>query len=148
MWAKIGVEATIKPFERLIWSDHVHNKTYNNAITYRVHTGNPVDTMVRFGESGHRFNFPMWENERYDELMALLVQEIEESERNIIIKEAAAIFRDAVSFIPTSVDGGGRTVWWPWLKNYYGEINAGDQDFFTIIAHCWVDQDLKISMSY
>ena len=37
--------------------------------------------------------------------------------------------------------------WGPWLKNYYGERGAQDDNsgFAPIIAYAWIDQDLKKS---
>jgi len=39
------------------------------------------------------------------------------------------------------------TLWWPWLKNYSGEISMGWLAF-TWPRWVWVDQDLKKSMGY
>jgi len=39
--------------------------------------------------------------------------------------------------------------WWPWLKNYYGERTATDyEDPWPILAHVWIDEDLKALMGY
>jgi hypothetical protein len=32
-------------------------------------------------------------------------------------------------------------MWWPWLKNYYGQPAAG-----LFLKYAWIDQDLKKSM--
>jgi peptide/nickel transport system substrate-binding protein len=39
------------------------------------------------------------------------------------------------------------TLWWPWLKNYSGEISMGWLAF-TWPEWVWVDQDMKASMGY
>ncbi len=38
--------------------------------------------------------------------------------------------------------------WWPWIKNYYGEIDTGALQETAIIARVWIDQDLKAEMGY
>ena len=38
--------------------------------------------------------------------------------------------------------------WWPWIKNYYAEINIEDQQLDPVIARVWIDQALKAKMGY
>lgn len=38
------------------------------------------------------------------------------------------------------------TFWWPWLKNYDGEISVGYYDQPNWLTYSWIDQDLKKSM--
>lgn len=40
----------------------------------------------------------------------------------------------------------GYTVWWPWIKNFYGELDAGYCYNGPVIARMWVDQKLKKKM--
>jgi len=37
--------------------------------------------------------------------------------------------------------------WWPWLKNYHGELALGQKDFFNFPKWVWIDQDLKEEMT-
>ncbi len=39
-------------------------------------------------------------------------------------------------------------LWWPWLKNYTGEVNVGYMVSDTWLQYVWVDQALKKSMGY
>ena len=39
--------------------------------------------------------------------------------------------------------------YWPWVKNYYGEISAGNYGDITAFAkEIWIDQNLKTSLGY
>jgi peptide/nickel transport system substrate-binding protein len=38
--------------------------------------------------------------------------------------------------------------WWPWVKNYYGEVRVGAHRVSPAIARVWIDQDLKRKMGY
>jgi peptide/nickel transport system substrate-binding protein len=38
--------------------------------------------------------------------------------------------------------------WWPWVKNYSGEIQIGYFDTNYWASYIWIDQDLKKSMGY
>jgi peptide/nickel transport system substrate-binding protein len=40
----------------------------------------------------------------------------------------------------------GYTVWWPWIKNYYGEFDVGYEYVGPTYARIWVDQKLKKKM--
>jgi peptide/nickel transport system substrate-binding protein len=39
-------------------------------------------------------------------------------------------------------------LWWPWIKNYSGEVSVGYMTFDSWVQYVWVDQDLKASMGY
>ena len=38
--------------------------------------------------------------------------------------------------------------WWPWVKNYYGELRVGQQRSGPIHARIWIDQEMKKKMGY
>ena len=40
------------------------------------------------------------------------------------------------------------TAWWPWVKNYYGEIRVGAHGSAPILARIWIDQEMKKKMGY
>jgi peptide/nickel transport system substrate-binding protein len=40
----------------------------------------------------------------------------------------------------------GYTVWWPWIKNFYGEFDVGYEYVGPTYARIWVDQKLKKKM--
>ncbi len=39
-------------------------------------------------------------------------------------------------------------IWWPWIKNYSGELSVGYFTGPSYIKYIWIDQDLKKSMGY
>ncbi len=40
------------------------------------------------------------------------------------------------------------TAWWPWVKNYGGELRAGAERPAPIHARIWIDQAMKKKMGY
>jgi len=42
----------------------------------------------------------------------------------------------------------GYTAWWPWVKNYGGELRAGAERPGPIHARMWVDQEMKKKMGF
>ena len=51
------------------------------------------------------------------------------------------------AYVIPAVTGGYRTLWWPWVKNYSGELQIGYDDPMWE-AFVWSDTDLKKSMGY
>ena len=40
------------------------------------------------------------------------------------------------------------TAWWPWVKNYNGELRAGAQRPGPIYARLWIDQKMREEMGF
>jgi peptide/nickel transport system substrate-binding protein len=40
------------------------------------------------------------------------------------------------------------TAWWPWVKNYGGELRAGAVRPWPIYARLWIDHELKKQMGF
>ena len=68
-------------------------------------------------------------------------------------REAMRMYREMTKYIVDqayaipAVVGSYHTLWWPWLKNYSGELNVGYDDgiWSTFI---WYDQDLKKALGH
>ena len=54
---------------------------------------------------------------------------------------------DETIYIPLAFTPSA-SFWWPWIKNYYAEINIEDQQLDPVIARVWIDQALKAKMGY
>ena len=48
-------------------------------------------------------------------------------------------------WLPT---GYAYTAWWPWVRNYGGELRAGAVRPGPIYARLWIDQELKKAMGF
>jgi peptide/nickel transport system substrate-binding protein len=51
------------------------------------------------------------------------------------------------AFHVPDVAGPQSMMYWPWIKNYSGEITVGYDDM-TFRTWIWVDQDMKTKMGY
>ena len=54
---------------------------------------------------------------------------------------------ESATIIPLG-DGHDITYVWPWVKNYFGEIETGFVSVGPIGARIWLDQALKQEMGY
>jgi len=63
------------------------------------------------------------------------------------VKEYASYAMDNVWYLPVAA-ARGYTFWWPWVKQYAGELG---HCFNEVVAHTknlWIDQDMKAEMGY
>jgi peptide/nickel transport system substrate-binding protein len=147
-WNAIGVETTVKPMETAAENASVRSgdfmvtvsvsSTINNLRTFRnVYVPTTADD-----PNDARYDNPNF-SERYFEAE----QMVDVAARNIILKELGVLALVDLPVIPLS--GSSWAVsWWPWVRNFYGEVEASAYAPGTLSAYAWVDQDLKAEMGY
>jgi peptide/nickel transport system substrate-binding protein len=68
-------------------------------------------------------------------------------------RQAMKLYRELTKYVVEqayvipAVTGSYRTLWWPWIKNYSGELNVGYDDPIWP-AFAWSDAEMKRSMGY
>ena len=72
---------------------------------------------------------------------------IDATERTAKFKAAAVYHLHNVLKMDLA-DGYNISAWWPWVKNYYGEVETGFFTTLPFITHVWIDQDLKAQLGY
>ena len=79
--------------------------------------------------------------------MRAMYAERDEATRQKMVREMTREILEKAPYIwlPTSYT---YAAWWPWVKNYAGEIYAGGFWWGPIYARIWVDQELKKKMGY
>ena len=148
-WAKIGIEAEIKSYDATTYGELSQSRQHKHVwFPTNVETSDIIVLLSRWFLTGVVLNQNDYSNEDVDELIAEMVAEMDAGERNRLAKEAALIVLNDVAMIPLQPTLNGH-FWWPWLKNYYGERNAGDYaNPIPLLSHLWIDQDLKAEMGY
>jgi len=147
MWAKIGVTTEIKSSDWVTYVQYRETHTFKDVVDHDMELANPLMTIDSLMKMGGWLNYAQYSNERVDELAALIAAEPDHTKQIPWIKEAAQIYMRECGTIPAHLVAGGY-YWWPWLKNYYGEMTITDGDFGYIIPYIWIDQDLKADMGY
>ena len=82
-------------------------------------------------------------NETFPKVQAAVITDIDEANR--LVREVMKRALEQVWAIP-KVSSYNYTIWWPWIKNYSGEIRLGYKTYF--FQWVWIDQELKKSMGY
>ena len=85
------------------------------------------------------FHSDDWFDTRYKEALVMRNKE----ERDAILKELneyIIVERVPHVWLPTLAE---YSAWWPYIKNYYGELTTGSTRSAPIYARMWIDQKLK-----
>ena len=147
-WEQIGVEVNIDVVEnaimgRMFWA----GEDNDYQVGYRgMGQADALDAMQMYlGE--HNWNWTRWDNPQFNQMWHDAVAALDTDERNRIIRDLSVMALDSVAYIPI---GTGRELqyWWPWVRNYYGELHTADRTSGRFEADIWIDQDLKEQMGF
>jgi peptide/nickel transport system substrate-binding protein len=89
----------------------------------------------------------MFSELEYDEKIRLLHLERDEAKRIEMVREMTAEILDQAPYIWLPI-AYVYTAWWPWVKNYGGELRAGAVRPAPIYARIWIDRDMKRRMGF
>ena len=144
---KIGVKIEIQPMEYAAFLSAMTTKA--NAPGYFMASGhvNPTTTLRKSFITKNLWNPSQYSDPAFDKKMADVFVERDESKRQQVIKQLTRDILDKAPYIwlPTPYV---YTAWWPWVKNYGGELRAGCERPGPIHARMWIDQDMKKKMGY
>jgi peptide/nickel transport system substrate-binding protein len=147
-WAKVGIILNLDLRESAVWWNIAQTRTQDGLI---ITTTGPVGdfySCVQYLGTGIGNNSMV-----DDPIVNAAMQEV----RQAMLTDdyqAMQIFREKVSkyaiqqawSIPC-VQGSYHNLWWPWLKNYSGEICVGFDEYIWP-QYIWYDQDQKEKAGY
>ena len=144
---KVGVKTEIQPMEYGAFLSAMTTKT--NAAGYMMRNGhtNPTTTIRKSFVTKQTWNPSQYSDPAYDKKMADVYLEQDEGKRQQMLKEMTREIVDKAPyiFLPVSY---AYTAWWPWVRNYGGELRAGSERPGPIHARIWIDQEMKKRMGY
>jgi peptide/nickel transport system substrate-binding protein len=144
---QVGVRIEIQPMEYGAFLSAMTTKT--NTPGYFMNNGhtNPTTTIRKSFIKGQVWNPSQYDDPEYEKKMTAVYLERDEAKRQAMLKEMTREILDKAPYVwlPTPHIF---TAWWPWVKNYNGELRAGAVRPGPIYARVWVDQDLKKKMGY
>ncbi len=145
-WSKIGVDVTLHLVDPTVKMNMEYNHTHDQIIPET--TGPVAVFMVGNSFTGIRYNLSVLND-------PTIIQDMADVRNAAITDINAAMlkYRDMTKYaleqaywVP-DVEGPVSNMWWPWLKNYSGEITVG-YDKMTWPQYIWIDQNLKKSMGF
>jgi len=144
---KVGVKIEIQPLEYGAFLSAMTTK--KNAAGYMMRNGhtNPTTSLRKSFVTKQTWNPSQYSDPEFDKRMEQVYLERDESRRQMLVK---IMTRDIVEkapyiWLPTPYF---YTAWWPWVKNYGGELRVGAERPGPIHARMWVDQAMKKKMGY
>ncbi len=144
---RVNVKLEIQPMEYGAFLSAMTSKT--NAPGYLMNNGhtNPTTTIRKSFVTGQVWNPSQWADPAYDKKMEVAYQERDETKRQAELKEMTIEILDKAPYIwlPTPYL---YTAWWPWVKNYGGELRVGAVRLGPIYARIWIDQEMKTKMGF
>jgi peptide/nickel transport system substrate-binding protein len=144
---KVGVKVEIQPMEYGAFLSAMTTKT--NAAGYMMQNGhtNPTTSIRKSFVTKQTWNPSQYSDPEMDARMAATYLERDEGKRQLMIKLMTRDILEKAPYIwlPT---GHVYTAWWPWVKNYDGELRAGSERPGPIHARMWIDQAVKKKMGF
>ncbi len=150
-WAKIGIDVKIDVRDPLTAATIQYDKAFKHASILSGAGLCIADTQLmhsRYIKTDAVFNWGRYSNLDADPLIANALAAMDVDEQIRYADEACQlVWPDAPRIcIQPGTEGW---FWWPWIKNYYGERNVQDYtNPWPLLAHAWIDQDLKAKMGY
>ncbi len=146
-FAKIGVDMQLDVKEQSIWQSMRSGRKYEYAVMSSYSLVNRYN--LKYFKTGGSVNQSIVSDPILDEAAkkANLFEMLNNpTARNQVVKEYGAYLLGQAYVIPTP-GPYEYTLWWPWVKNYYGihSIGATNEDAGKYI---WIDQELKKYMGH
>jgi peptide/nickel transport system substrate-binding protein len=146
-WERIGVRTTIETLEYAAFVSAMSTRTHASAYLYDTGHGGPVMTLRKNYMSGQLWNASMYENPDFDRKLEAMMQIRDEAS---LVREVRALTVEILDEAPGVILPTPYlfSAWWPWVKNYGGELRAGAVRPGPIYARAWIDHDLKKRMGF
>jgi peptide/nickel transport system substrate-binding protein len=147
--AKVGVTLELETMDYPSYMSMMFQKKMGPGYFFSNDHGNPFATIRKNFVTGQTWNPYMFADKYLDETFFKTVEDpnLTQEEGFAKMKELAVYAMDKAPAI--WLPGGyGYVAYWPWVKNYYGEIRVGAWRPGPIFARIWIDEDLKKKMGY
>lgn len=145
--AKVGVKMEIQVTEYPAYLSAMGTKKHPAGYGLWLGGSNPTTALRKSFVTGQYWNPSMYSDPNFDKKIAEMYAEPDERVRQVKARLLNREIMEAAPMVwlPTPYS---YTAWWPWVKNYGGELRAGAERQGPIHARIWVDQALKKSMGY
>lgn len=145
--AKVGVKMEIQVLEYGAYFSAMMTKTNAPGYFMRLGNTNPTTAIRKSFVKGQVWNPMQFSDPEIDKKMDEVLAESDERVRQVKVRLMTRQIMEKAPIIvlPTPYVYTG---WWPWVKNYGGELRAGAERPGPIHARIWVDQDMKKKMGF
>jgi peptide/nickel transport system substrate-binding protein len=144
---KVGVRIEVQQMEYGALFSLMRSGTNAAGLLVTNGFGNPTQTLRKNFLKGQYVNTSLWDDKAFEAKLATVYTERDEAKQQATIKALSREIIDKAPYIwlPTPY---AYTAWWPWVKNYEGELFVGSARAAPIYARIWVDQAMKKKMGF
>jgi len=146
-WARVGVRVAIEPLEYGAFLSRMTTRTHGPAYLFGTGHVSPTTTLRKNFVTGQLWNPSMYSDPDMDRRMNGMLEIRDEAERVRVVRGLTVEILDEAPYVwlPTSYL---YTAWWPWVRNYGGELRVGAVRPGPVYARVWIDHDLKRRMGF
>ena len=144
---QVGVKIEIQPMDYPAFLSTMMTKTHAAGYFQSQGHTTPTGAIRKTFVTKENWNPSMWSDPAFDAKMAETYATRDEEKRKALVRELTREIVDKAPHIwlPSPYV---YTAWWPWVKNYGGELRAGAVRPGPIYARIWLDQEMKKKMGY
>ena len=145
-WAT-QLQLEIQPMEYGAFLSAMTSKTHTAGYFFGSGSTNPTTQMRKNFVTGQPWNPSMWNDPAYDAKMTEVFKTRDEGKRQQMLRDMTVEIFDKAPYVWMPVPYV-YTAWWPWVKNYGGELNVGSARPGPIYARIWIDEEMKKKMGF
>ena len=144
---RVGVTVEIETMEYASFLSMMTTK--NHGPGYMMDNGhtNPTTSLRKSFNTGQLWNPSNYSSPWFDEELRKMYLNRNEGERVQVVHELTRFILDEAPYIWLPI-GYYYTAWWPWVKNYGGELRAGANRPGPVYARIWIDREMKKEMGF
>jgi peptide/nickel transport system substrate-binding protein len=145
MWGQVGITLTLDAKDYATWQTRFRNRTYDEML-YAYDAGTWIKMINFTGVS--QYNASYINDEKCNEAMARSLTYIGIDEEALYAnnKELMPYVIEQCWVVPTPT-AYSYVVWWPWVKNWNGELYVGYYSYPSYMKYRWEDEALKKQMT-
>ncbi len=144
---KVGIQIIIQPMEYASFLSAMTTKTHGPGYLLNSGHVNPITTLRKSFVTGQTWNPSQYSSDYFDEQVRLLHLMRDENERIEVLRKLTREILAEAPYIWLPV-AYAHTAWWPWVKNYGGELRVGAVRPGPIYGRIWVDEKLKADLGF
>jgi peptide/nickel transport system substrate-binding protein len=153
-WRKLNVDLEMVPVESTLLGGMVSGRgtkerpgDYEGSCIMTMATCTPWVCLDRVGLMTSFKNPARYDSKYFADGFAAAKAERDPDKLIAIIKDISLHWLNDVPYLPFP-NPYMQTGYWPWVKNYYGEVECAYYNFVAMTSRIWIDQALKKSMGF
>jgi peptide/nickel transport system substrate-binding protein len=147
-WSKLGINVTVKVVDIMVLIEAMEQTgDYDIILTSSGDSAGLSVFGTQVSKPNPPYGFARYSDPNYDQQYLKAYNATDVTQQNAILKALALYYLDQAPQIPLGA-AYMYNFYWPWVKNYHGEINTGSFQQDGLLATLWIDQSMRKTMGY